>query len=482
MSGGNVLVFAIHNSERWWRAVADALSPFRGVLVSDLRGMGDRDVVDSFYAAYRGFLGGKLSQPMLFAPEEVADMIARCRVLRWLPAAQATAMVQAMGVAMEEVLDALQPVAATSWPIDRYVIDILERLCERRGIPYYELTASAAPGMAMLLHRGRLIERGTRPDPSDVERAVRELADPLFTPAYVQNQAAFKPARWLKIFSYFRLRSAAFKLIGRARRDPLNCHYLDAQSFLGHKPRLADISVTGMFDPEWRTRLASFPVQRRLLIGLQLFPEASIDYWVRDRSLIDYEDVLVEVAEAFSREGFLILVKDHPLQFGFRQRELLHRLRAIPNVVLVPYEVSGNEVLGAVGANFTLTGTLGMQAALRGLTSVVTPTYYTTADDFILFDRRAEIPELPQRVLSHMLSADLVARQRRIVEKLLRGSFPGDFFSFKNFDEERNGAAAAALGRALSGEVTQMGPEGADWHRGNPWLPGRAIACPADLL
>jgi hypothetical protein len=465
---GTVLIFAIHRSEQWWRYLGRNLGYERSFILSDLRGEGDRNLIEPFYAAYRRLRRSGAAETEIFSRDEIDDIIGRCRVLRWLASEKATAMVLAMGEAIDAVLDEVRPVAATSWPIDRYIIDILERLCARRGIPYYELTASAAPGMAMLLHRGRLVAREQEPDSAAIDETVRELADPLFTPAYVRNQASFRPARWLKIFGYFRLRSWAFRTIGMLRRDPLNCHYLDAQSFLGHKPRLSDIRVMSMLDSDWRARIEAFPRERRLLIGLQLFPEASIDYWVRERSLIDYEDVIVEVAQAFGRAGFIIVVKDHPLQFGFRQMGLLKRLAANPAVVMVPYHVSGNELLSVVGVNFTLTGTLGLQAALLGLTSVTAPTYYTTKEDFVLLERRADIVDLPRQVLEAG-PTDLRTRQRRIVSKLLRGSFPGDFFSFRAFDESAAGGQVAQLGAALGDAMTALGPEQEDWHGRHPW-------------
>ena len=56
------------------------------------------------------------------------------------------------------------------------------------------------------------------------------------------------------------------------------------------------------------------------MFGLQLFPEASIDYWLRNVELIDHDNLVVDAARSFSEQGFLVLVKDHPSQFGFRQR------------------------------------------------------------------------------------------------------------------------------------------------------------------
>ena len=467
---GNVLIFAIHGTEKWWRHIGDNLGFERGVMVSDLRGEGDYNIVDDFYRHFRRHHEEGATSSDLLDAAQVDDVIARCRVLRWLPCRQAAAMALAMADAFATVLDAVKPAAVVSFPIDRYGKDILARLAEARRIPYYELVASPLPGMAMLLFRGRLVAHRAEPDPLLVEQKRAEIANPLFTPSYVQGMTDYSRLKFLRVFGYFRLRSWAFKAIGWLKRDRLNLHYLDAQSWLGHKPRLSDIRITTMVEPDWREKIAAFPLERRMSIPLQLFPEASIDYWIDDVDLIRHDDLLVEVSEAFSAAGFQILVKDHPLNFGFRQMELIDRLKALPNVVIVPYEVSGNELIDLTGLSFNCTGTLGLQAALLGKHSIVAESYYTTPEDFILFGSRADLRDLPRRVLESPPRANLEERQRHIVAKLLQGSFDADFFSFRSFNPAAPSPTVRAMAERLGDELASLGPEGEDWHgrnRGN---------------
>jgi hypothetical protein len=131
-------------------------------------------------------------------------------------------------------------------------------------------------------------------------------------------------------------------------------------------------------------------------------------------------------------------------------------LKTLPNVVLVPYEVSGNEALDACGVNFTCTGTLGMQAALTGKKSITTQCYYTTPEDFILFTSRAEVAGLPARVEATEVPTDLGPRQRRIITNLLKGSFASDFFSFQGFDAANPKPTVADLGRAFGNFIEEI--------------------------
>ncbi|MBS0308522.1 MAG: hypothetical protein JSS58_06085 [Proteobacteria bacterium] len=448
-----VLIYAINRTNAWWKHVGNHLGFERHVVVSDIRGAGDRDVVDDFNAEYARQIRLADIRTIAFSEEEVQDIIARCRLLRWLPAKQARCMIAAMEYAFTKVLDEVNPCIVLSFPIDRYVSDVLERLSKRRGLRYVELTASLISGMCMLMYRGQLLQTAPTPLPEVLDHHVKTIADPSFTPSYVQTATRYTRRRWLKTFGYFRVRGWGFKLISWIKRDPRSLHYLDAQSFLGHKPRLADLQTLDLIDWNWRESLDHFPRERRIFFGLQLFPEASIDYWITNIGMIDYENLMVAAARAFVEAGFLVLVKDHPSQFGFRQRELIKRLKSLPNVIFLPYEVSGNEAVDLVGANFTLTGTLGLQSALLGRVSVVSPTYYVTTGDFLTFDTPEQIAALPKRVSEWQATNSLQDRQRRILSHLLQGSFEGDFFSFRGFDPQHPAETARTLAKNLGQQL-----------------------------
>ncbi|MFN0183114.1 MAG: hypothetical protein ACKVQR_04765 [Aquabacterium sp.] len=450
-----VLVYAINRTDAWWRHIAASLGFAQHHVVTDIRGAGDSDVIDAFYGEYRRQRRLPAPSAAVLTADEVADVVARCRVLRWLPANQAHCMVVAMEHAFSAVLDQTRPSLVLSFPIDRYVSDVLERLACKRGIPYVELTVSLISGMCMLMYRGQLLKTGPAPAREVLQQHVSTIANPSFTPSYVQTTQRYTAARWLKIFSYFRVRGWAFRAISWLKRDPVNLHYTDAQAFLGHKPRLSDLAVLDLIDWNWRDRLAPFAQDRRVFLGLQLFPEASIDYWLANLELIDYEDLVVDAARAYADAGWLVLVKDHPSQFGFRQRGLIDRLLGIPNVVFLPYDVSGNEVVSLTGANFTLTGTLGLQSALLGRKSVASPTYYVTTPDFVTFDRRSDVAGLPARTLAAP-PPSLLERQHRVIAHLLQGSFEGDFFSFRGFQSREPASGATLLAKRLGERLREL--------------------------
>lgn len=464
---GTILIFSIHRTDTWWRAVGENMGFGKVAIVTDHRGHGDYNTIDAFYPAYRRFYGKDARCSSELREDEVDDVVARCRVLRWLPVRKARAMVLAIAEAEAKVLEEARPCAIVAFPIDRYTSDVLARLARKRGIPFYELTASALPKMAMLMFRGQLITREAEAPLSLVEEKRAEIADPLFTPSYVSKKAVYSLGKWLAVFGRFRLRAWVFKALSFWFRDPLNLHYLDAQSFLGHKPALADHRILGLVDVEWEAKVAAFPREKRVFLPLQLFPEASIDYWVEDLGLVDYEAMLIEATRALSDAGYQVIVKDHPLQFGFRQTGLIRALKAIANVVMVPYEVSGNRLTDLVDTTFNLTGTLGLQSAMLGRKSIVAKNYYTVPGDFIEIGGRPEVGRLAAKIEATSLPEDLKARQTRIVAWLMRGSFDADFFSFQGFGPDSPIEPAAELGRRLGERIATLGPDAEDWHRRN---------------
>lgn len=455
-----VLIFAFHRTVDWWRHLGEHLGIGRSVVMTDIRGQGDISVVDDFYAELAALESGQPTSPPHLDAAEVDDVIARCRTLRWLPKKRARAMTLAMARVLDMVLEQTTPRLVLSFPIDRYVMDVLERLARARGIPHLELTASAVSGMAMLLRRGALVQVAADLPDDVVEAKTRELVDPGFVPVYVQERSRYTAVRFVRTLGYFRLRAVVLRIKSWLERDPLNAHYLDAQPFLGHKCRWRDIRMLALSTPHWQAKATAVPRERRVLFGLQLFPEASIDYWIENLQLIRHEDLVVEAARRFAGAGFMILVKDHPLQFGFRQTGLVDRLLSISGVVLVPYDVPGNELLDLAGVNFTCTGTLGLQAALRGIPSLVTASYYSNVDDFIVYGEWAELAEAVARAQNWKPNLPLAQRQRRIVRSILRGCFEGDFFTFKKFDPRSPALAATTLGRALGQHLRQLRQDG----------------------
>src|SRR5207249_3916149 len=188
------------------------------------------------------------------------------------------------------------------------------------------------------------------------------------------------------------------------------------------------------FRNDWRDSLESTPIERRVFIGLSVNPEAAIEYWVRNLSLVDYRAVLERIATELGAAGYRLFVKDHPSQFGFRDVELFAALAKHDATTFVPYEVPGQWLVGKCHATFTMTGTVGLQAAIAGRCAIVEANaYYFVRGLFLGLESPADIDRLARDIQSFAPTQAAPDARRSIARHLLRSSMPGVYMSFRGF-------------------------------------------------
>jgi hypothetical protein len=445
-----IIFFTIHNTTRWWKYLGSQINFAEVTVLSDLRGEGDWSLVDDFYRCMRR------GDPVAFALERFgeagcADIILRCRSLRSLDRDLAMKMIGGMTQAIETAFERFDPRLVLTFTMDRYVMDVMERVARARGIDFLEMTASIIPDQIIFHRRGELV-RLREPSSEELSEAVEVMCSESFLPVYVKNAKKFSARRFWQVFGYFAVRGAFFNVWRYVKRDPSNVHYIDALKRLKHKVRPGDVAVLGLLRQDWEARLDAVPKNRRVFCGLQLFPEASLDYWLKSPDMLAHDEVVVQYCEVLGRAGYHTFVKDHPLQFGFRRRELFERLSKLPFVTCVPYEVQANYLIEKCDVCVTFTGTVGFQAALAGLCSVVTEAYYADEEHFLHVRNFSEIAGIVERIEKWRRPADLGAARREIVSKLAAAGAPGNYFTWRKFDpdDEEAQLSAQTLVRSLN--------------------------------
>jgi hypothetical protein len=451
-----LVFFTIHRTTPWWTYLASRIDFADVTVLSDHRGEGDRQLVDDFYRFMKTG-DAAAAAAARFGDVGCADIILRCRVLRSLDRNLALRMIGAMAQAIEVAFDDLHPDLILTFTIDRYVMDVMERVAHSRGIDFLEMTTSILPDEVMLMRRGRPV---TLQEPTDahVDAAVATLCKADFAPTYVRDAKRFSTLQFWRVFGYFALRGAFFNVWRYLKRDRYNCHYLDALKRLKHKVRFSDVAALGLLDPGWQRRLQEVPRAKRVFLGLQLFPEASMDYWLASQDMLAHDDVVVRYCEVLGKAGYHTFIKDHPLQFGFRQRDLFERLSKLPCVTLVPYEVPAVLLIDRCGVSVTFTGTIGFQAALAGLCSVVTDPYYATRQHFLHVQNVGEIDGLVDRLAQWRPPHDLANARREIMRYFTSISVDGDYFGWRNFDPPDEAAckAVAPLAKSLNAALPRF--------------------------
>jgi len=436
------MVYTFSSSTPWWRHLAAGLRfATETTVVSDLP-EADVYIIPAFY---RHLHTGGCDDVALreLGPDVCNDVIARCRLLRHLERSQAMAMIGAMWQTIEELLDRYQPELFICFLIDRYILDLAERALARRGVRYVGLAVGIPPDYVMFMARGEHLPV-REPDEAEVDRIVAALTRSDFRPTYVATNR-FTYRRFLRLWAKFTARWLVFEFLMVWRRNPLDFRYVATRwARCGYRVRLRDWRVMSFFRPDWRTVFEQTPFEDRVFIGLSVNPEAAIEYWVRDRSLVDYADVLDRVAASFGRAGLRLFVKDHPSQFGFRQFELFDRLARHDCVTFVPYDVSGREMIDKCHTTFTWTGTVGFEAAMIGRAVIAEEgAYYLIDDAFLVMRSLADIDAMPARIRAFRAPNDLQDLQRRLVRILLRATVPGSYMAFRDFHPDDAAAVAA---------------------------------------
>lgn len=398
---------------------------------SDFRAVDEAGLVERFYGILKE-RSGRTVWPDYFSVEERYDLISRSLVLRRLPLREAESLAAAMISAIESVFDTEHPELIVSMQTDSYVIDCIRRVARHRKIPFLGMAGSNIPGYTWLSSRGELLDFRT-PSPSEVETMAGCLGNVGFKPDYTKDWMRAMGSNVFKMAFRESIKRHVFNLKAKRESDPFNHHYLAA--------KLTDVRFNDVYFRAKKYFTADWSPQNKpkepitVYLPLQTFPEASIDYFVPDRKLLDYPSLLPELIARLSSAGDIrIIAKEHPGMFGRRPSSFYESFAHMPRVDLVDWRVDSNEVLPLADVVLVWTGTVGVEAAVKGkpVITVGDPYYadgaaYTQADPSNRFE---SIVEQVRDVVNTSLTQE---DQHAPVTKLLKGCIPGKF-KFINFD------------------------------------------------
>lgn len=418
----------------------------------------------AFYAAIETQRAGM--RPDHLSEQDVADVILRCRLLRTLDIVTARKLVFAMDHAVEICLQKHQPVSALSITVDSYVIHLICLACRRRGIPFIGLIPSFVSGYF------RITALGERTFIRAVEEAEAErIRDMLLRPEYKPDYLAQTPwgARKRAVRNW--MRNLPKPLWFRARLlisgDRLNYHYMASQLIAQRYWSLWPQRYRGQ-RPERRGDLRGMDTNKPLVfLPLQMSPEATIDYWSTDTSWIDYENRVLSLLDTY-RGSCIFLVKEHPNVLGFRTRGFYRRLKSRNNCVMIAPEVSSNDVLDMCDATVICTGTVGFEAALRGV-----PVYSDSRQHHLPESFVKPVAELKKLRTEHIGKTDVrftatnrpddesIQLTRAVLEGLLIGHLNfSKPWRHENEDDARNNTVAAHSIREFLAREDSLGIRG----------------------
>jgi hypothetical protein len=329
-------------------------------ILTDGRSVGTSDTREAFYR----HLGAE-QQVRLLDPVESDDCIQRCRLLRNLDHHEAERRLHAMAAALGEWIDRINPALVVSHMVDGYVTHILSILAYRRGIKFVGYALSYFPDRLQLTSYSNGVAFNIRtPSHCEVEETIEGLLNPFFRQDYGQRADYPLHRHLLRVGRYY-VKRLVFLAKGHLERDPLHQYYAQTP-YLAERRNVWNFPSKKYFNHNWLLELNSFRKRSfpAVYVPLGFFPEATIDYWIEDKSILDYEGKIGEIVNAVS-PSCVVIVKEHPQMLGSRKLDFYRHLGTIPNVILVPPLEYATTVMENCDAVLLGAGSTGVEAVLR---------------------------------------------------------------------------------------------------------------------
>jgi hypothetical protein len=357
-----VLVFCrFYLAEDFRDNVAPLAAEFDFSFLVDGHSPGTEDTRDRFYAA----LAARQRCGLLTAADEY-DLIIRCRLLRHLPRQRAQDLVHAMACALRPVFERVRPAAVLSHMVDDYVTHLVALMAGKFAVRYVGYAYSYFPGMVQLTEGayGKPFDM-REPSPQEVATTLQTVLQRTYRQNYTQRDN-YTWLQHLRSVARYQVKRAVFAARARSQRDPWNLHYA-VTPYIVERRKLADYPKRTHFADDWRGDLARARARLpgpTVYLPLGYFPESTIDYWIADLRILDYEQQVLEMVSALAASG-PVLVKEHLHMMGSRATRFYEALAAMPGVVSVhPCEFS-NDVLEAADCVVLGAGSVGVEATLR---------------------------------------------------------------------------------------------------------------------
>ncbi|NQW95210.1 MAG: hypothetical protein HQ446_14520 [Polaromonas sp.] len=352
-----------------------------------------------------------------FSVEDELDVMERCRYLRNLPREQALKMLRAMASVLDEELEIHKPHVILAQMVDEYITHLLSKIAQLRGIVYVGYIYSYFPGyVQIVLHAdGRPLKVRETTD-AEVEQIWKKVSPQNFRQNYKQKNT-YSKVQHLKLMLRYRVKQIAFSFLSWRDCDPLNMHYRSLP-YIVERRRWRDLPSAREFYEEWHQATHTSKNRQNLpvvYLPLAYFPESSTDYWVLNKSLLDYEKKTLEMLALLSKD-FTVLVKEHMHMLGGRNINFYRTINVIPNVISVPPTVNSNDVLAMSDAVVLGGGSVGIEAYVRGkpiLTFCTTSSWFLAsgARELDLSDMSSWATCIREEIASYVVPSESAKRE-----------------------------------------------------------------------
>lgn len=381
------------------------------ILFSEFKGCGNEWLGKGLY--------GKINYKQLFSINEMMEIYLRCRFLRSLSIEKAFELITKMSIYVESLLNSNNINLFIGHLIDNYTLDIIERICSRCGIEYISLVGHFFQGYCRISSRGEL--RGFRDDITDeeVNNVLASVIQSEYKPNFDNNKEKTK-REGIQNFYRSKIRGYYYSIRKYIEKDNMNYHY-NTQKFKNKSIKI--ITINKKKNPFKMIKEININSQS-VYLPLHYTPESTIDYWCDDPKHALYEDYILDFITNSSK-NVQFIIKEHPAMYMKRDIEFYYKLKSNINVeVIHPYENS-NYLLEYIDNVFVHTGSVGIEALLRGKkVFAATQNYYCQIHPNCIIKNYLIDKEL--------IKKPLIYDNHQFIRDLLRGLIPAEFINSKS--------------------------------------------------
>lgn len=354
----------------------------------------------------------KYKQLIEISKDEISDIIRRCRYLRSINVKTAEKLVLECYSKIYDVFNNNKFEYCLIGIPDCYTMDIICRIAKKQNIQVISFVKSFITGYSRFTVYGEGIKCREILDENEVNRVYDMLENVNFKPTFELNKIKSK----YKLYKYYIYRRfiqwTYFPIKKMTCNDYYNYHYntkLFTKSIRNYLP----FNLEKFFKKNEEIIFE----QDDVYLPLHYTPEATVDYWAINNKHANYENFILDFIRN-SDSNIRFIIKEHPAKYGMRDIDFYKNLKKFENVILIhPYENS-NMILNNVKNVLITTGSVGVEAIIRGKNVFfTTENYYSFINQYKIVDRLTSYD---------LNSIGYKVDKKKFLEDLLKLHFPID--------------------------------------------------------
>jgi hypothetical protein len=462
----NVLVYTRPRIKSFFYHLSKKINSFSNITyMSDHKGEEDLWIMEYYYNAVKAIDQKGASHK---TPIDVDNVVTRCRYLRHIDKTKAVKKVKAMTLAIENIVDELEIDIVFGMVMDSYVLDLFDLVMRQRNSQYVGFLNNMLNGYSRLTSRGELIQY-SEPTPEIVQLALADLSNKNYVPN-MQNDFMWNSTPFSMLFSkYFKekLKITYYFFKKIIDQDPDNFYFntVASKECMSCR-RLEQLFFRKYESTDWLTRVESAKGAGKKIVyfPLQFYPECSIDYWGTNSDFSDFYSVVKKILSNRYSDT-IILAKEHPSAYGLRKTDFYKQFAQNENVILTPFDIPSNNVIYEADLILTWTGSVGVEAIMRGKPLITLgEAYYDPGFGILKLDNVSQLDDIEKIIIDHLKlnEIDFEYLKESVVKFMLKGLITGYVFplDYATKGNPINDKEMSKLANGINGYILKLNESG----------------------